>query len=340
MHTVLFARRSDAQLHQAAAVREPHRKTRAVECQQRKCIREISEAAQTSKRFVIARVRRRRQHHDEARAPRQRRGGRRAIRSAGERMCLVEHDNVPGKRFERAHHLRPLDVIDRGDGDRLNRPGIDAGYELRRGARQALGVEHFRAHVEARAKLAAPLLAQARRRDDENARIGRAGDRLRDDQACLDGFSEADFVCDQHTTGIAARDRDGGLELEWQDGEVRSRGGAQRGPGRKRIREQRACGALPPGERHDARRGRTQRDPIDPLERQDEPRPGALIGGVAAVDIDDRDVVERRVRGDAPLLAADPDAATCAKRYVRHRRGAGARDVPGRNRPKTRGSAC
>ena len=105
-------------------------------------------------------------------------------------------------------------------------------------------------------ELRLPLLPQAGRRHDEHPRVRRPDDVLGNDQARLDRLAESDFIGDEHAAGVAASDGDCRLELKRQNREMRPRGGAERGPVRYGVGEDRARGSPPARERDNAWRSR------------------------------------------------------------------------------------
>src|SRR6185503_7594267 len=151
-----------------------------------------------------------------------------------------------------------------------------------------------------RLQFVAPLLPQTGGGDDEDARLRSAGNGLSDDQPCLNRLAEPYFVSDQHSAGIAARDRDGGLELKRQHSQICPCRSPQRCPFGYGSGEDRTRSALPSLHRHEARRCRRRRREIDRLERQKEASPDAVVGRIASVCFNDGDCSKGRFGCDEP----------------------------------------
>ena len=96
--------------------------------------------------------------------------------------------------------------------------------------RETRCVDDVRANREACVQLIAPLFTQSGGRDDEDAGVVLPGEQLRNHQTGLDGLAKSHFVRKQEAASGASHHGDRGLELEWQQRDVRARGGTQRSP--------------------------------------------------------------------------------------------------------------
>ena len=101
---------------------------------------------------------------------------------------LVEDHEVPRGGGEQAlHPPRLLQGVDGADDPRVPLPG--------RGAVVAeVAAEHVEGEAEAAGQLAAPVLQQPGRRDDQDPGRLAAGDQLADEHAGLDGLAQPDLV--------------------------------------------------------------------------------------------------------------------------------------------------
>ena len=159
---------------------------------------DVADAAQPREGLFVAGMRRRRQHHQRARALAEKRRRGVAIRPARRAVRLVDDTRSQTSGLERAHHLRPLHVVDRRD-DQTGAPPTGSTPDTAADAGRASVVESSTIGAQARtgAQLVAPLLAQGRRSRRRARGIGAALERLGDDEARLYRLAEPDFVGDQ-----------------------------------------------------------------------------------------------------------------------------------------------
>ena len=117
-----------------------------------------------------------------------------ALAVAGHAVRFVDHDRVPSARQDGAQDLRPLDVIDRRNRNRRRGPRVHADRQRRDPIAHGSGVDDGGVEVEAPRELARPLIAQARRREDEYFLHGAARAELCDGEPRLNRFSQPDSV--------------------------------------------------------------------------------------------------------------------------------------------------
>ena len=296
--------------------------TRAAEDEQRRLVVRVDrpEPAQRLERPAIAAVRRGRQQEDIRGARRERVDGRPAIGVAGHAVRFVDDDDVPWAGGDGGQHLGPLDVVHRRNRRRQRRPRVDPNRQRRRQPPEHTPVDCRRGDGEALRQLVRPLLAQARRREDQDACDRAARQKLGDDQAGLNRFAEADFVREQQPRSAPADDGQRGLELMRHQLDARDTGGAQRA-WRCVGGDQRAAGAAPahlPDEAGTVRPFETRQD----VERSDHAALEARTRRAEPTQGDDVAVLVRPHVDDAPACAAHDDeiAGADAGSFARRRR--------------------
>lgn len=84
-------------------------------------------------------------------------------------MCLIDHNHLPRAQQEIGQDLWPFDVIDGGDGHRYRRPGIDSHRHGRHPSAECRDVDNSTIYFKAPPELAAPLIPQARRRQNQHS---------------------------------------------------------------------------------------------------------------------------------------------------------------------------
>ena len=215
------------------------------------------------------------------------------IAAADRPVSLVNDDDVPWAREKRGEDLGPLDVVHRDDGHRLRRPGVDADRERRHHAAKRRRIDDRRVDVEAFAKLARPLIAQAGRRQDQHAVRRPPRPQLRKDQARLNRLPEPDVVCQQHARAEAADNRQRRLELMGEEIQTRVSKRSQRA-GRCSVGDQRAAGP-PPRAATDEPRASPGFNALDDVERRDD---APLHARVRVADAREGDELAAVVRAD------------------------------------------
>ena len=232
-------------------------------------------------------------------------------------MRLVDNHEVPYDGLERAHGLRTFHVVDRRDSQRVRRPRIRSRHRSGPRSGERRRIEHHRGKAEPVAQLAAPLLAEGGWRDDQDVRIGAALERLGGDEARLYRLTEPDFVGNQDPRGNATDHGKGRFQLKGQKVDAGACEGPQRVVGRRGFGKQPPRLPPPPPGRDDTC-GLDEREGMNRLEREDEPRVDAAIRAAASLHLDDRGGRVRDMTPDGPALVADADDVAAAERGSGH----------------------
>ena len=260
------------------------------------------EPAQRGKRLTVAAVRRRGEQHD-VRGSSGNRGDRGlTIAVAGRAVRFVDDEDVPGSCEQRGEHFRPFDVIDGSDGDSPDRPGVHSQRQGCRKAPQGRSIREMRLEPEADRELLHPLIAQAGGRDDENTVGNTPCSQFGDDDACLDGLTEADFVGQQYARTEATNDGQCRLELVRHDVDAGVSHGSQRS-GRRVVGKEGAAGA-PPCARRRETRARVGGEHVDIVEGREHLSLDDAVRRRAG-QRDELTILVRANVNDAPARSAD-----------------------------------
>ena len=171
-------------------------------------------------------------------------GGLEAIAVVCDVVGLVDDHDIPSARISGPQHVGALHIVDRRNRHTRRRPRVDTGRQQRDVAPHARGVDDCRVDTKPVRQLVGPLLAHARRGENQHAIGPVAGAKLSDNQARLNGFSQADIVGEQKTGAEAAQDGERRLQLMRQ--QVHARGASAAQTARRRIRgQQRPTPATP-----------------------------------------------------------------------------------------------
>jgi hypothetical protein len=139
-------------------------------------------------------------------------------------MRFVDDEHVPVAGGNRRQDLRPLDVVDRSDGKRHRRPGVDVQRKRSGELPQASGVGDSSLEAKPRQQLRGPLIAQTRRGEDQHALGAPARQQLGHHESRLNGLSQPDFVREQESHAPPAHHRQRRLQLVREDVESRAGG--------------------------------------------------------------------------------------------------------------------
>jgi hypothetical protein len=227
VHRHRIGREADGQKMRPPVSRQVSRLARPPEEKDPLLVVECAEVAQRLVAGVVPRVRRGRELDDVAGARGDHPQRFVSLGSSSGLMRLVDNQQVPQLRGKPSGDFGLLQKIDRGDGDRLHAPGIyvERNRVGQRGERSR--VDDGSADAESTLQLVGPLPSQPRRRDDECAIARPALLKLREHESGLDRLAKAHFVGQQETRRVTTRERQGRLQLEWQDVDRRARRGAQ-----------------------------------------------------------------------------------------------------------------
>ena len=165
----------------------------------------------------VSRVRRRGQQQDASRSDRDRVHGGPARRPERRAVRFVHDEHVPVGFLQRAQHFGLLDEVERRHVDPRQDPGVHIRRQLAAASREPRRAGDRRREAEAIRKLARPLFAEPRGRDDERAKRFPLEGALVEDDARLDRLPEADGVGNHQARNAEADHRQRGFQLIRQD---------------------------------------------------------------------------------------------------------------------------